>query len=75
MRGRGGLGFTFLVLTPGPVPLPSLGILPSVPVSGTQPRIRADETSCYEIHEDHREDQGDGLDGCGCRLDCEESFG
>ena len=34
MSSRGWLGFTYPGLTPGPVPLPSLCILPSVPAPG-----------------------------------------
>ena len=70
MRGRGRLGFTFPVLTPGPVPLPSLWILPPVPAPG---KDSAQEDSYDETGEDHGEDPGDVPDGCGRGVDSEGS--
>ena len=70
MRGRGWLGFTFPVLTPGPVPLPSLCILPSVPAPG---KDSAQEDSYDETGEEFVEDPGDVLDGCGRGVDSEGS--
>ena len=72
MRGRGWLRFTFPVLTPGPVSLPSLWILPSVPVPG---KDSAEEDSYDETGEDHGEDPGDVLDGWGRGLACRGARG
>ena len=72
MRDRGWLGFTFPGLTAGGVPLPSLRILPSVPVLEKDPGYDAyyDENG-----ENLKDDLGYVVSGWARGLHCSEDCG